>query len=276
MGKLIATTQATLDGVIDPVSEWVQPDGDHGAYSFERQADSGGLVLGRKTYEGLAGYWPSQTGTWADMVNSLPKFVGSNTLSGELEWNATLLEGDLEESIPKLTSGESLGFDDPTKRQFSDVFKPVVCAVNGFCIAGGLEMLLGTDIRIAAEHATFGLGEVRWGVIPAGGSHIRLPRQVPWAIAMELLLGPTDELAVRRIERLVDSVTSLAVVPELDFAAAAALFRAVRRLGHTPRSSLDCLIAAIAIRHDAELLHQDADFEAIAEVSDLRQHSLRQ
>jgi enoyl-CoA hydratase len=60
--------------------------------------------------------------------------------------------------------------------------------VNGFCIAGGLEMLLGTDIRIAAEHATFGLGEVRWGVIPAGGSHIRLPRQVPWAIAMELLL----------------------------------------------------------------------------------------
>ena len=95
---------------------------------------------------------------------------------------------DLKESIPRLTSGESLGFEDATKRQFSDVFKPVVAAVNGFCIAGGLEMLLGTDIRIAAEHATFGLGEVRWGVIPAGGSHIRLPRQVPWAIAMELLL----------------------------------------------------------------------------------------
>jgi enoyl-CoA hydratase len=46
----------------------------------------------------------------------------------------------------------------------------------------------GTDIRIAAEHATFGLGEVRWGIIPTGGSHIRLPRQIPWAIAMELLL----------------------------------------------------------------------------------------
>ena len=95
---------------------------------------------------------------------------------------------DLKESIPRLTSGESLGFEDATKRQFSDVFKPVVAAVNGFCIAGGLEMLLGTDIRIAAEHATFGLGEVRWGVIPAGGSHIRLPRQAPWAVAMELLL----------------------------------------------------------------------------------------
>lgn len=102
MGKLIATTQATLDGVIDPVGEWVQPDGDHGTYSFEHQADSGGLVLGRKTYEGLAGYWPNQTGKWAEMVNALPKYVGSTTLSGELEWNATLLDADLESSIPEL------------------------------------------------------------------------------------------------------------------------------------------------------------------------------
>jgi hypothetical protein len=53
MGKLIATGQATLDGVIDPVGAWVQADGDHGDYSFKRQARSGGLVLGRKTYEGL-------------------------------------------------------------------------------------------------------------------------------------------------------------------------------------------------------------------------------
>jgi len=102
MGHLIATTQTTLDGVVDPVGEWVQPDGDHGVFSFDRQARSSGLVLGRKTFEGLAGYWPSQTGTWADMVNGLPKYVGSTTLSGDLEWNATLLEGDLEESIPKL------------------------------------------------------------------------------------------------------------------------------------------------------------------------------
>ena len=102
MGQLIATTQATVDGVVDPVAEWVQPDGDHGEYSFERQARSGGLVLGRKTYEGLAGYWPSQTGSWADMVNALPKFVGSTTLSGELAWNATLFEGSLEDAIPQV------------------------------------------------------------------------------------------------------------------------------------------------------------------------------
>ena len=102
MGRLIATTQATVDGVVDPVGEWVQPDGDHGVYSFERQARSSGLVLGRKTYEGLAGYWPSQSGEWADMVNAMPKYVGSTTLSGDLEWSATLLEGALDDSIPNL------------------------------------------------------------------------------------------------------------------------------------------------------------------------------
>ena len=102
MGKLIASAQATLDGVIDPVGEWVQSNGDHGDYSFERQSRSGGLVLGRKTYEGLAAYWPSQTGKWADLVNAIPKYVASTTLSGDLEWNATLLKGDLADSIPKL------------------------------------------------------------------------------------------------------------------------------------------------------------------------------
>jgi dihydrofolate reductase len=102
MGTLVATTQATIDGVVDPVGEWVQPDGDHGTYSFERQARSGGLVLGRKTYEGLAAYWPDQSGTWADMVNAIPKFVGSTTLSGELGWNATLLAGPMEQAIPRL------------------------------------------------------------------------------------------------------------------------------------------------------------------------------
>ena len=107
MGKLIATTQATLDGVIDPVGEWVMPEGDHGEYSFERQERSAGMVLGRKTWEGLAGYWPNESGKWADMVNPMRKWVASKSLSsdspsGDLEWNSTLLEGKIEDSIPKL------------------------------------------------------------------------------------------------------------------------------------------------------------------------------
>jgi enoyl-CoA hydratase len=107
---------------------------------------------------------------------------------------------DLKEAAPLLSGGDSLGFDDLTKRQLSDVFKPVICAVNGFCIAGGMELLLGTDLRIAAEHATFGLGEVRWGLVPLGGTHIRLPRQIPWAIAMQLLLSGEPISAQRAYE----------------------------------------------------------------------------
>jgi enoyl-CoA hydratase len=66
--------------------------------------------------------------------------------------------------------------------------KPVVAAVNGICMAAGFELLLGTDIRICAEHARFALPEVRHGLIPFAGSMSRLPRQVSWAVAMELML----------------------------------------------------------------------------------------
>ncbi|WGX96473.1 PIN domain-containing protein [Nocardioides sp. L-11A] len=93
-------------------------------------------------------------------------------------------------------------------------------------------------------------------------------------IAMELSMGPTDELAVRRIERILGSAVDLSIEADLDFRAAAAIFRAVRRTGRTVHSTVDCLIAAIAIRHDVPLLHRDADFEAIATVTELRQLSL--
>jgi enoyl-CoA hydratase len=66
--------------------------------------------------------------------------------------------------------------------------KPVVAAVNGHCIAGGLELLLSTDLRYAAPNATFALQEVKWGLFPLAGSTVQLPRQVPYCRAMELLL----------------------------------------------------------------------------------------
>ncbi len=69
-----------------------------------------------------------------------------------------------------------------------DAVKPVIAAINGDAIAGGMEMMQGCDIRVAAEHARFGLQEVKWGLFPAGGSTARLPRQIPYAVAMELLL----------------------------------------------------------------------------------------
>ena len=69
-----------------------------------------------------------------------------------------------------------------------DLFKPVVAAVNGFCLAGGMEMLQATDIRIASTNASIGLSEVKRAIIPAGGSLVRLARQIPYCKAMEILL----------------------------------------------------------------------------------------
>ncbi|MFC3994988.1 crotonase/enoyl-CoA hydratase family protein [Nocardiopsis sediminis] len=66
--------------------------------------------------------------------------------------------------------------------------KPLVSAVEGYAVAGGTELIVGTDIRIAAEGATFGLFEARRGLFPMGGSAIRVPRQIPYTHAMEALL----------------------------------------------------------------------------------------
>ena len=69
-----------------------------------------------------------------------------------------------------------------------EVWKPVIAAVNGYCLGGGMTLLLATDIRVAADHATFGVSEVKRGVIPANGGTQRLLAQLPHAIAMEMLL----------------------------------------------------------------------------------------
>ncbi len=66
--------------------------------------------------------------------------------------------------------------------------KPVIAAVEGVSIAGGTEILQGTDIRVAGESARFGVSEARWSLYPMGGSAVRLARQVPYTVAAEILL----------------------------------------------------------------------------------------
>ena len=100
---------------------------------------------------------------------------------------------DLATGLPTVTGPTPP--DPPLRRLITlkgaELWKPVIAAVNGYCLGGGLELLTGTDIRIASPNATFALPEVRWGVTPRGGGNVRLPRQVPWAIAMEML--PTGD-----------------------------------------------------------------------------------
>ena len=69
-----------------------------------------------------------------------------------------------------------------------EVWKPIISAVNGYCMGGGVTLMLATDIRIAASHATFNVAEVKRGVIPGNGGTQRILDQLPYAIAMEMLL----------------------------------------------------------------------------------------
>jgi enoyl-CoA hydratase len=78
-----------------------------------------------------------------------------------------------------------------------DLYKPVIAAIDGPCVAGGMEMLGGVDIRIATQRATFGVLEPKRGLFAGGGTTSRLPRQLPYAAAMELLLL-AEEISAER------------------------------------------------------------------------------
>jgi enoyl-CoA hydratase len=80
------------------------------------------------------------------------------------------------------------------------VFKPIIAAVHGFCVAGGTEILSCTDIRVASDDARFGLAEVKWSLFPMGGSTVRLPRQIAYCNAMEILLTGEQLSAERALQ----------------------------------------------------------------------------
>ena len=156
---------------------------EHGRVRFERDGEIAILTLDRPSK--LNAYTPEMFEELSEHVETFEHDEGLRvailTGAGQKSFCAG---ADLGETVSKITSGAPRHFSDITKRFFSTIYKPVIAAVNGICIAGGLEMMGGTDLRIAVPDATFGLGEVRWGITPGGGSHIRLPRQIhgqlPW------------------------------------------------------------------------------------------------
>src|SRR6478752_7399877 len=117
--------------------------------------------------------------------------------------------GDLRDYLPQLTEALSHGSTEDRARFRSgteavlrdlDVYKPIIAAVNGPCVAGGMELLDGTDIRIACPEAVFGMVEPKRGIFASGGTSVRLPRQIPWAAAMEFLLTAEPVPATRALE----------------------------------------------------------------------------
>lgn len=98
--------------------------------------------------------------------------------------------------------------DQPLNRGI-EMWKPVVAAVNGYCLGGGMTLLLATDLRVCSESAVFGLSEVQRGVFPANGGTQRIAQQLPHAIAMEmLLLGDKFGAATAQRWGLVNQVVS--------------------------------------------------------------------
>jgi enoyl-CoA hydratase len=118
---------------------------------------------------------------------------------------------DLKTYIPQITElqkkiksgevGELGGYrlDDGVKAVLrgTKLYKPIVAAVNGTCVAGGMEMLGGTDLRVASDTATFAVMEPKRGLFAGGGTTVRLPRQIPYPAAMELLLC-ADQIPAER------------------------------------------------------------------------------
>jgi dihydrofolate reductase len=99
MGKLIVSVQTTLDGVMDQQEEWFDEQGDVKDHGIEELEAADAVLLGRETFQTLSAFWPTATGRYADLVNPLPKYVASRTLSGPLDWNAELLGSDPAEGV---------------------------------------------------------------------------------------------------------------------------------------------------------------------------------
>jgi enoyl-CoA hydratase/carnithine racemase len=130
---------------------------------------------------------------WLEFRDNPDLWVGILTGAGDKAFSAG---ADLKKMIPFLAT---LGPFDRKEREDKfpgfggitrnlNIWKPIIAAINGFCLAGGLEMALACDLRVAAEHATFGLLEVSRGIIPGAGGTQRLPRMIPVAKAMEIIL----------------------------------------------------------------------------------------
>lgn len=126
---------------------------------------------------------------------------------------------------------------------FPETNKPIVAAVNGYCLAGGCELLGATDIRIAAEHADFGITEPKIGLFPAGGSAVRFPRQLPWPLAMELMItgrriGAADALRWGLVNRVVPLAELMPTAEEYARAIASCSPVSVRAIKECARTTL--------------------------------------
>ncbi len=147
--------------------------------------------------------------SWVRLRDDEALRVGVVTGAGD---RAFSVGSNLKTFIPRLQSGEL----DPRKNQeaymkgtLGPVYKPIVGAVNGDCLGGGMELLTCTDLRLSVPTARFGQPECRWNLFPGGGGTVRLPRQVAYVHAMDILLtgrmlSADEALRIGLINRIVE------------------------------------------------------------------------
>lgn len=136
--------------------------------------------------------------------------------------------------------------------------KPLILAVEGYALAGGTEILQGTDIRVAAENATFGVTEVARGLYPMAGSTVRLRRQIPYCLAAEMLLCG-EHLSARRaleiglINKIVPAGETLSAARAYADKICANGPLAVRAVTRSLRAHQECMWEADAMQASDEL-----------------------
>ena len=150
--------------------------------------------------------------TMIDFRDDPDMWVGIITGAGD---KAFCAGADIKETIPFMKENRGKFWSFPsTPMRGMDMWKPLIAAINGLTLGGGLELALACDIRIASESSKFGVPEVKLGIIPGAGGTQRLPRMIPWCKAAQLLLtGDTiDAQEAYRIGLVNEVVSSKQVI----------------------------------------------------------------
>jgi enoyl-CoA hydratase len=170
------------------------------ALLFEKRGQQAWITLNRPDHKNLMNgeMFVQLVDAWAEVRRDDDIRVAVITAAGEEDF---CCGGDLTNLIglwtgakqPETPIEERLLADpliaDKVMLKDEPVYKPIIAAINGRALGGGTELLQATDIRIAAEHATFALPEPKSGLVPGAGSMVRLTRQLPYAHAMKILLS---------------------------------------------------------------------------------------
>lgn len=171
------------------------------AVEFKKEGRIAVITLNRP--EALNSFDPEQIEQFNkciyDFNNDHELWVAIVTAAGE---RAFSVGADIKATLPKIQSSEHRAeMPAPAICENLQVWKPLIAAINGACLGGGLEVALACDIRIAAESATFGFPEINLGLIPGWGGTQRLPRAIPLAKAIEMLTSgrPIDAGEAYRI-----------------------------------------------------------------------------